>query len=518
VRVGIDGLDDVLMGGLLRHNNVLLEGPAGAGKTTLALSFLHAGAVFHQEPGLLVSFEHSPGKLLRDARGFGWDLEGLMRQGTLKVVETTPAYLLKELRQTRLVDGSLANELRSLGIKRLVIDGLTPWRLAHEAVPGQTESFRSALSQVIGALTRLGITTMVTSESDGRSSAQLADERYVFDTVIAVDLVSRTLTAQPSAPSHGLRRTLEVLKSRGQDFVHGRHTLRIEAGRGAVVYQRAHSRLKSFVPSSAQPERELHSFGSLEIDALFGGGLYAGSITMVSGIAGAGKTVAGMQFLAAGAQMGEAGLMVSLDEQPAQLTRNAKSLGFPIDAFVSNEQLSFLYESPLDLELDVHFDRFVRMVDERNIQRVVFDSLALYEKSCPEDVIGFMYAVAAFCKARGLLTVVNYESPALHGVSQLSESIKGSQLVDNIVLLSYLEIADDLRRGIAVPKARGRGNLQTTREYVIREGGLTLLPRTPRISTDPADPSLGLSSSLGMLARAQAQRGMAVEPMPFDER
>jgi circadian clock protein KaiC len=515
VRVGIDGLDDVLMGGLLRHNNVLLEGPAGAGKTTLALSFLHAGAVLQQEPGLLVSFEHSPGKLLRDARGFDWDLEGLMRQGTLKVLETTPAYLLKELRQTRIVDGSLANELRALGIKRLVIDGLTPWRLAHESVAGQSESFRSTLSQVIGALTRLGITTMVTSESDGRSSAQLAqlaDERYVFDTVIAVDHAGQAV--HTGSTSH---RTLEVLKSRGQDFVHGRHTLRIEAGRGAVVYQRAHSRLKSFAPAATsliEHEAELHSFGSLEIDALFGGGLYAGSITMVSGIAGAGKTVAGMQFLAAGAQMGDAGLMVSLDEQPAQLIRNAKSLGFPVDALVGNEQLNFLYDSPLDLELDVHFDRFVRMVDERNIKRVVFDSLALYEKSCPEEVVGFLYAVAAFCKARGLLTLVNYESPALHGVSQLSESIKGSQLVDNIVLLSYLEVGADLRRAIAVPKARGRGNLQVTREYVIREGGLALLPRTSRLAHGTAD----VETPLGMLARAQAQRSMVVDPMPFDER
>ena len=497
VRFGIDGLDNVLFGGLVRHNHVLLEGPAGSGKTTLALSFLYAGALCSEhheaqrlqrvqslqasspepEPGLFVSFEMSPSKLLRDAHGFGWELADLMRQGTFTAIEATPAFLLQDL---RIEHGAFAHQLRAHGIKRLVIDGLTPLRLAFErSAMSKAMSFRTCLQQLLGALTRLGVTTIVTSESDGLSSAQLADERYVFDTLITLKRGMHTDRGHASAN----QRALEIVKSRGQDFVEGRHTLRIEAGRGAVVYQRAQSREPSYRCTQGPELRELHSFGSPAIDQLFGGGLYSGSITLVHGTAGTGKTVAGLQFLVAGAQQeqAQAGLMVSLDEQPAQLIRNAKTLDFPIEALVDSEQLCFLYDSPLDLDLDVHFDCIVKLVERQNIRRIVFDSLARYEqheKVSGQDVNGFLYAVAAFCKARGVLVVFNYDSPERQGLSPLGDALsinwKGVQSVDNIVLLSYAELATGLRRAIAVPKARGRRTVQLMREYVIGSGGLTL--------------------------------------------
>jgi circadian clock protein KaiC len=67
VKMGIPGLDDVLLGGLPRNNNVLVEGRPGSGKTTLGLAFIHAGASLYDEPGVIVSFELEPEKLLRDA-------------------------------------------------------------------------------------------------------------------------------------------------------------------------------------------------------------------------------------------------------------------------------------------------------------------------------------------------------------------------------------------------------------------------------------------------------------------
>ena len=491
VRFDIEGLDAVLMGGVVRHGNVLLEGPAGSGKTTLALSFLHAGATRHDEPGILISFESSPHKLLRDARGFGWDFEQLGRQGRVKLIETTPAVLMQDV---RVEDGVLAHELRALGARRLVIDGLTPLRLASEAAASQ--SYRHNLHQLVNALARLGITTLVTGESDGASGAQLVHERYLFDAVIALDRSSERAD----------HRTLEITKARGQDYVAGKHTMRLVSGRGVVVYQRAASRQFA---APVQLSSELHSFGSKAIDALFGGGLYTGSMTMISGIAGTGKTVAGLQFLSAGAELGQTGLLVSVDEPPAQLCRNAQTLGFPMTQLLEAQRLFVLYDSPLELELDVHFERIVRLIDEHQVERAVFDSLAPYERTCPGEVMGFLYALTAFCKARGVLVVFNFESPELLGISQISETLSGSQLVDNIVLLSYVEVSTQLRRAIAVPKVRGRHNLQITREYVIERGGLHILPE-PEARAEPV-PQLPFSSYYGLLARAPARRSPVIE-------
>src|SRR5438477_10190205 len=81
VATGIAGLDDILSGGLLRGSIILVEGGAGTGKTTLGMEFIYRGASEFDEPGLIVLFEVSPDKLIRDAALFGWDLPELERQG-----------------------------------------------------------------------------------------------------------------------------------------------------------------------------------------------------------------------------------------------------------------------------------------------------------------------------------------------------------------------------------------------------------------------------------------------------
>ena len=84
VKTGIAGLDEVLLGGIPRHNNLIVEGAPGSGKTTLGLGFIYAGAADYDEPGAIVSFELDSAKLLRDAAGFNWDLQGLIDAGDLR--------------------------------------------------------------------------------------------------------------------------------------------------------------------------------------------------------------------------------------------------------------------------------------------------------------------------------------------------------------------------------------------------------------------------------------------------
>jgi circadian clock protein KaiC len=180
------------------------------------------------------------------------------------------------------------------------------------------------------------------------------------------------------------------------------------------------------------------------------------------------------------------------------------------------------YESPLELELDVHFDRVAKLVEREKIDCIVFDSVAVYEMAEPEQVADFLYALADYFKGRLATVFFNYESPELLGVSQISENLKGSHLVDNIVLLSYVEISTRLRRAIAVPKMRGSRNIQTTREYVIGNGGLTLLDE-PDSGEGDADavPQLPFSAYYGLLARSPSRRSPSIDeavlqgkPMP----
>jgi len=493
VKTGIAGLDEVLRGGVPRHNNLVVEGAPGSGKTTLGLGFIVAGAALYGEPGAIVSFELDTAKLMRDAAGFDWDLQGLIDAGKIKVIQTSPAVLLSEFRNGQ---GAFADALRGIGAKRLMIDGLTPLRLYAEV---HDLPFRDDLHVLIEGLNRLGVTTLVTAERDDTLGAVAAHERFVFDTIISL---TRAET------NRRVRRELTVLKSRGQDFIGGSHTMRIEAGQGIHVYRRAQSRPTVLNDQPTSDERL--STGSGAIDAMMDGGLYKGSVTMVSGISGTGKTVLGVQFLSAAVAAGHKTLLVSLDEHPRQLSRNAGSLGFDLPGMIERGELFLHYESPLEMELDVHFDHIIKLVEREHIDCVVFDSCAVYETAAPHQVSDYLYALATFFKNRLATIFFNYETPELLGLSQISKELKGSHLVDNIILLNYVEVSTVLRRAIAIPKVRGSNNRQVTREYMIAHGGLHLLDE------DGADaagvvPQLPFSSYYGLLSRSPSRRSPVID-------
>jgi circadian clock protein KaiC len=502
VKTGITGLDEIFHGGIPRNNNLIVEGQPGSGKTTLGLGFIYHGAADYDEPGAIVSFELDPAKLLRDAAGFNWDLQGMIDQGKIKIIQTSAAVLLSEFRSG---DGVFAASLAAMGAKRLLIDGLTPLRLYAEV---NDRPFREDVYLLIEGLTRLGVTTMVTAERDDSASSVTAHERFIFDTIISLKY---------EEGRRGVQRRLSVMKSRGQDFIGGGHTMRIEPGMGVHVYRRAQSRP---IASMHQPtSEERMSTGSPAIDKMMDGGIYKGSVTLVSGISGTGKTVLSVQFLTNAIKAGHKTLLVSLDEHPAQLMRNARSLGFDLQSLVDARDLFIHYESPLELELDVHFDRIVKLVEEEHIDCVVFDSIAVYEMTSRSEVADYLYALATFFKNRLATTLFNYESPELLGVSQISEELKGSHLVDNIILLNYVEISTVLRRALAVPKVRGSRNQQVTREYTIGVGGLLLLDESD--SDTQAVPQLPFSSYYGLLSRSPSRQSPAVEeavangaPMP----
>src|SRR4051812_28852715 len=100
VKTGITGLDSILSGGIPRGNVILVEGSAGAGKTTLGLEYIYRGATEFDDPGLIVVFEVSPLKIIRDAAHFGWDFADLERRGRIRIIFTTRSVLQQELQQT----------------------------------------------------------------------------------------------------------------------------------------------------------------------------------------------------------------------------------------------------------------------------------------------------------------------------------------------------------------------------------------------------------------------------------
>ena len=77
IRTGIAGLDEILLGGIPKNNTIVVQGETGTGKTLLGMEFIYRGITQFDEPGMIVIFETSARKLIRDAMAMGWDLEDL---------------------------------------------------------------------------------------------------------------------------------------------------------------------------------------------------------------------------------------------------------------------------------------------------------------------------------------------------------------------------------------------------------------------------------------------------------
>ena len=473
VKTGIEGLDVLFAeGGIQRTNVVMVQGAIGTGKTLLGMEFIYRGIAEYNEPGIIVVFETSPDKLIRDAAQFGWNLEELQRQNKLKVVFTSPQVLEMELRSP---DSLLLEMAAEIGAQRIFIDGiglLRPTANSGLSVPSVGPgSYREILQQLIEALNRENLTAMFSHEIGRVSEPAVTLEMagFLADTLIELDADRETRLGH---------RSLEILKSRGQEYVRGKHTLRINSGRGLQVFRRVQAPIsRNLEQPTSRAKRSV--IGVPALDDLIGGGIFDGSTTMVIGISGAGKTVLGTQLLLEGAlQQGKRGLLISLDEHPAQIVRNAETLGLDLQGQIDSGMIHVLFESPQELEIDAHFDRIVKTIEKHDIQRLVIDGVSSYSNALDNKRAyrDFFHAVVAFSKFRLMTTFFNYENPELFGLSSYMPDFPVSSIVDNIILLSLVELGNTLHRCIAVVKARGSKHEFDTREFRIGQGGISLLP------------------------------------------
>jgi circadian clock protein KaiC len=507
IRTGIAGLDDILRGGFPRGNALLVEGAAGTGKTLLGMEFIYRGITEHHEPGIIVTFEVAPRKLIRDAVGFGWDLEALQQQNQLKLIFTSPQVLSQELRSP---DSLLLEAAAQMGAQRIFIDGISLLRTVPNHVNHADEgngngmgSYRQILQLLLEGLQRENLTAILSHEVTAVEQQAFALEvtEFLCDTVIL-------LRREPHR--RGIRRSLEITKSRGQDYDTGQHTLRITAGHGLEVFRRVHAPPQGDGARQPTSSTRQSVIGSEPLDELFGGGIFDGSITLVAGISGSGKTVLGTQLLLEGAKNNRRGLMVSLDEHPEQVMRNAETLGLNLREHLESGIIQFYYDCPRELELDVHFAHITRAIEEHNIERLIIDGMTSYQSALENEQVyrEFFHALISYSKQRLMTTFLSYENPELFGVTHFMPDFPVSSIVDNIVLLTFVELSNTLHRAITVAKARGSANQFVTREFTIGPGGFSLVP----MDQAQALPVLPFSSYYGLLSRAPMRLSATVLP------
>ena len=197
--------------------------------------------------------------------------------------------------------------------------------------------------------------------------------------------------------------------------------------------------------------------------------------------------------------------MFTLDEPVTQVIRNAKTIGIDLQQLMDSGILRVHYDTPQEIEIDRHFHSVEQLVEEFKPTRVLFDSLSTYGMNL--GVTGrmfrdFFHALVALMKEHQTATVYNHENPEMLGMASMMGDFAMSSLVDNILLMNWIEMGDVFRLGLTVAKMRGNPNARATHECEILDGqGMRVLPREI-----PAQLVRPFSSYLNLISRNPSRR------------
>lgn len=438
---GIEGLDQICRGGFIRGNSILIQGPPGSAKTTIGIQTLINGCERFGERGIVLSLEQQPSQILRDARSFGWNLSTVCERNDIRLLFVRPQDLYRSLTSE---DSRAVAEVRkvqeAIGARRILVDSITHFYRTQHPLEEQDQVF----SEFIETLRQFGLTPLLIAEQSERYDALHTHPAYVADTVL-------NLHYEYDSRAGFRRRWLEVIKSRGQGCIEGRHPFRF-TDRGIQVFPRVAPSPQTIEP---QEPRETCSTGVPGMDALIGGGVARGSIGTVAGPEGTAKTTLGAHFLAAGCMNDETGLLVTFQETPGQLLQNMTSRGLDLAPFVRKGKLEILHLPSIGLCLLETYYRLREIIVRRGVRRVVIDSVSdlLRNSADSQDEHYFMSIYCDLFRTQGVTTVFLEQIRPSSGLEAFA-AVGHASMVDTIILVNFAEIAGRLAKSIVVMKSR----------------------------------------------------------------
>lgn len=451
VATNISGLDEVLCGGFVPGRAYLLRGGPGCGKTTLGFHFLTAGAT-EGEKTLFITLGEPEEQIRKNAASIGFDLKNIdfldlsPTAGFFTKMESydifSPAEVEREPLTRRIIE-----QVEKLKPQRVFLDAMTQFRfLATDAF-----QFRKQVLSFLRFLAEQGATVIFTSE--GSTLAPDDDLQFMSDGVISLEFTPEG-------------RTLSVIKFRGSDFRSGRHSMRL-TGRGMEVFPH-------LLPEANKQKFVLEtiSSGVPDLDELLHGGLERGTITIITGPSGVGKTTLGLQFMKEAAGRGEHSMVYIFEESEDTLLGRCEAINMPIRTMIERGTLAVRPIEPLQYTPD-EFAYIVRQeVAKQKAALVMIDSVAGYRLSVRgQELVSHLHALSKYLQNQGIAVILINEVESITGDFKATEA-GISYLADNIVFLRFLEMQGEMHKAIGVLKKRLTNFEKTLREIDITRYGI----------------------------------------------
>jgi len=206
IKTGINGLDQILKGGLRKNSSILITGAPGTGKTIMALQFIYYGAKSYNENGIFIATEESLSDLRKNSNNFGMDMESMEKKGKIFLVEKPLTTLKGGIASIK----GLLDLIKKKNIKRVALDSLIFFEYLYPKHNSNRMEFRRQVMLFIQKMKKSGVTFMVVSERKvtdlDRLEYGMMD--FVFEGFIILSRVRK---------GSYFERILTVAKIRGQD-------------------------------------------------------------------------------------------------------------------------------------------------------------------------------------------------------------------------------------------------------------------------------------------------------------
>lgn len=453
ISTGITGLDEILLGGFSPSYCYMLRGGPGTGKTTFGLHFLLEGARAGENV-LFISFEEQEDNIRTTANKLGFDASSLPfldlspNSDFFAEAQSYDIFTSSEVEREPITQ-SIVDTILRIKPARVFLDSLTQLRY----LSSDRFQFHRQVLSFIRFLSENGITVLVSSET----SPDVPDYDLQFLTHAVIHLENNIDI-----------RTISVIKYRNSDFLHGHHSYRL-TDKGAIVYPRLNP-----TKLSRDYKWGVLSSGINSLDKLLGGGIEEGTISMISGPAGVGKTTLGIQIANSCVSQGHKAAVFSFEEEVQMIVDRCQAIGIDIKENIDQGMLCIEKIEPMFYSAD-HFALLVRdIVQKQNIKVALFDSTSGYSIAMKNQKLAdHLHLLCKYLTNIGVTVLLITELSNITGDFLITEN-GISYLSDNVIFIRYLEIKGELKKAIGVLKKRLSDFEKTLREFEISKNGIQI--------------------------------------------